>query len=1182
MPSKSRPAVRRIGAIAIAGLLASLSQLPTGSAAAPNAPGSLAVVDPDAFVGWGDSPLASEDVDTRGAVQPTAAQRSAASALDASVRWNRFGTPSSIFASDGQLGTGGAGGAAADARGWLRANRAVFGLAAARFDAAALEVVSEQKFADSGARAVLFRQVFDGLAPAISSMVTVGVTNNRIVYVSSSLTRTGATTVADPTLTPRQGWLAAADSVDAGAALTDITGFITKNGWSRFKVAGMDQEQQVRLRALATANGTVRPVYEANVVDVSGGDASAYTVMVDAVSGAVRYRESLVEHAGGLDESATGGLAATESSNLIQGEITATECGPAHDIVLSDNLTKQIVVSAGAAVTTNDIVIKLFAPGGALLTSADTGTSPEVLTYAAALIPAGTYTTQVCPFDAPTVPFVPPGTYAGNVTTSNATTPPVELPYPPRWKYFAANPALNFAPDHTPTNSVTGCWVTRFQGSDVPGCTTPPGSLNNLAARAPWDYSFTTREPTLTTSGNAANTREAWLSPLTPGGGQAPTSPERMYTDTFTDAWNNSKCDPTGLVPGGNDINASVTNLFVQHNRMHDYSYFLGFTEENYNMQVDNLGQNPDPSRQNDPEVGNAQAGAISGGSPSYLGRDNANQITLQDGIPGITNQYLFQPIAAAFYSPCVDGGFDMSVVGHEYTHAISNRMIGGPDEGITSEQGGAMGESWGDLVGMEYLFSHGYSTGTSPFVVGPYATGNATAGIRDYAIDTNPLHYGDYGFDSTGPEVHADGEIWNAVQYDVRQALVNKWNAAFPYTNKPLQLACAQGTGTSSPLPSTQCPGNRRWVQLMFDAFLLQQGATSMLDARDAMLAADQMRYGGANQAALWLGFARNGMGSDALTPTADSDEPTPGYQSPFATEATVRFTARAMDQANTPLAPGAFYIGNYQARVTPVADTIGSTSLDNVVQLTPGTYPVLFRGTGQGLKRFSITVTAGQTLNRQLQVATNLASQSSGATIASSSPGSLNPESLIDDSEGTNWAGINETESVDTSGSNPYVVVDLAGGSHVIREVRVSAMLRPADAAPSDVPLAADPDAGSRFTALRKFAIETCVQSATNACTTPSAVWTRIYTSANDAFPAIAPRPVAPNLNLRTFNIPDRAATHVRLVALENQCTGFSGYAGEQDNDPLNDTDCKAASDRDQSVRAAELQVFGTIVAP
>ena len=247
---------------------------------------------------------------------------------------------------------------------------------------------------------------------------------------------------------------------------------------------------------------------------------------------------------------------------------------------------------------------------------------------------------------------------------------------------------------------------------------------------------------------------------------------------------------------------ASVTNLFVGHNRFHDFAYHLGFTEGNYNLQQSNFGAT-EPGRDLDPEIGNVQAGALTGGAPSYLGRDNANQIALQDGIPGITNQYLFQPIAGAFYSPCTDGSLDMSIVGHEYTHAISNRMIGGPDEGITSEQGGAMGESWGDLVAGEYMFSHGYSTGTNPWVVGPYATGNKTVGIRDYAVNANPLNYSNYGFDSTGDEVHADGEIWNGTQWEVRQALVRKWNARYPYTDTELQERCAQGIGSTRAQPA-------------------------------------------------------------------------------------------------------------------------------------------------------------------------------------------------------------------------------------------------------------------------------------------------------------------------------------------------------------------------------------------
>ncbi len=790
MPLSQR--VTRPGtALAAAAVILGLTQLPaTGTVATSREDAAARPV-----VTWGDSPLALPDLDRRGAALPSPAQRKAAAGLGATVRWNRFGTPSSILTTDGDLGPAAGSDPVAAARSWLQDHRTALGLSSDQV--AALELVSSQKLADSPARAVLFRQTFGELSPALGSMVTVGVANGRIVYVSSSLTRT--TGEPEPvTLTPVQAWQIAATNVGRETPLTAIDDTV-KKGWTRLKVDGFAQEQQVRLRALALADGTVRPVFETNVVDVHGGKSMAYTLMVDAVTGKILHRENKVEHAY---------AAATEGVTQMQGAVTATECGEKHQFELTDAATKQIVVAANAVNPANDIVVKIFDPAGELLTSGDLGTSPETATYSADKIPAGTYSAQVCPFDSPTVPFTAPGDYVGVITTSDSEAPAAAAPYPPKWTYFAANPALDYSTTHVPGNRVTGCWETRFQGEKVPGCDTPPGSLRNLASRGPWDFDFTTGLPTMTTSGNNAMTREAWASPLTPGGAQAPVSPDRNYSAEFTDAWQNSKCDPANLVPGGNDIDASVTNLFVAHNRMHDFSYFLGFTEANYNMQMKNLGGNPDPTRENDPEVGDVQAGALTGGTPSFLGRDNANQIALQDGIPGITNQYLFQPLAGGFYSPCADGGLDMSIVGHEYTHAISNRMIGGPDEGITSEQGGAMGESWGDLVAAEYLISHGYSTGANPWAVGPYATGNKVAGIRDYAINRNPLQYGDYGFDSTGPEVHADGEIWNAVQYDVRQALVRKYAKRFPASDKSLQLRCAAGTGDELSPPGGQVPG--------------------------------------------------------------------------------------------------------------------------------------------------------------------------------------------------------------------------------------------------------------------------------------------------------------------------------------------------------------------------------------
>jgi hypothetical protein len=394
-----------------------------------------------------------------------------------------------------------------------------------------------------------------------------------------------------------------------------------------------------------------------------------------------------------------------------------------------------------------------------------------------------------------------------------------------------------------------------------------------------------------------------------------------------------------------------------------------------------------------------------------------------------------------------------------------------------------------------------------------------------------------------------------------VRQALVKKWNKKYPYANKSLQLRCAQGTATQSPLPASKCPGNRRWIQLVFDSFLLQQGATSMLDARDAMLAADQMRFGGKDLKVMWGAFASRGMGKGASTPNADSSAPRPSFASPKAKNGTVTFTGSKT---------GKIFVGHYEARVTPVADLIAKTKkLDPKVQLTPGRYEMLYTSAGHGFSRFHITVKAGKHTSVRVKAPKNLAAKASGAKVLGSTAGSLNAGSLIDGTEKTAWGGVTAT-NVDES--RPFVAVDLAGGVHQVRRVQVSAMLNPAPSDPTEVPLAADPDSGSRFTALRQFALEACVE----ACSSSKAVWKRFYVSQANAFPALRPRPVAPNLTLRSFKVPTTKAAAIRFVVLQNQCTGYAGYAGEQDNDPTNDTDCATASDRGTIVHAAELQVY------
>jgi extracellular elastinolytic metalloproteinase len=122
----------------------------------------------------------------------------------------------------------------------------------------------------------------------------------------------------------------------------------------------------------------------------------------------------------------------------------------------------------------------------------------------------------------------------------------------------------------------------------------------------------------------------------------------------------------------------------------------------------------------------------------------------------------------------------------------------------------------------------------------------------------------------------------------------------------------------------------------------------------------------------------------------------------------------------------------------------------------------------------------------------------------------------------------------------------------------------------------------AQNRFTALRRFELRACStgSSAANAACSGAnpAGWRVTYRSAPDFFPGDNPRPVAPQLLLRGFDLrgggffdgSDRRATHVQLVVLDNQCTGNPHYQGEQVNDPANVTDCRLGSPRAASCPA------------
>ena len=96
---------------------------------------------------------------------------------------------------------------------------------------------------------------------------------------------------------------------------------------------------------------------------------------------------------------------------------------------------------------------------------------------------------------------------------------------------------------------------------------------------------------------------------------------------------------------------------------------------------------------------------------------------------------------------------------------------------------------------------------------------------------DTDPLNYGNFGFDIVGTEVHADGEIWVAVEIDLRDLFLQR----YPSSGIAEDVACVRGQQDTN-----TCPGDRRWIQDYYDSMVIMPRATTMIQARDAMLAAD------------------------------------------------------------------------------------------------------------------------------------------------------------------------------------------------------------------------------------------------------------------------------------------------------------------------------------------------------
>ncbi|GLZ29470.1 hypothetical protein Lesp02_16600 [Lentzea sp. NBRC 105346] len=557
-----------------------------------------------------------------------------------------------------------------------------------------------------------------------------------------------------------------------------------------------------------------------------------------------------------------------------------------------------------------------------------------------------------------------------------------------------------------------------------------------------------------TTLGDNASTYANYSNFLVPADqAPRPVSATGQFNFPYQNKWGttNGQTTPPSYVE---DLNPAATNLFFHHNRIHDEFAKFGFTESAGNFQG------------NDPILGLVHAGAASGGAPTYTGRDNAYMLTLPDGIPPWSGMFLWEPINDAFEGPYRDGNFDASVIEHEYAHGLSNRYVSAEDGALNSHQSGSMGEGWGDWYALNYLHREGYETKA---VVGEYATGNAQRGIRNWSYDANPTTFGDIGYDLTGPEVHADGEIWTATLWDYRKLLVAKFGQA-----KGSEIAAL--TVTSGMPRSPVDP--------------------SFVDMRDAIeLALEDLYHADANYEqiydAFWTAFAKRGLGKNATTKAGDDVDPVPAFNHENRARNGTLTGVVVNAATGKPVAGARVLLGEFEARSTALRTT--STEGGFSAAAVTGTYPVTVQAPGFGIRTFTgVAVQAGKTTKLQFPLVPNLASKSTGAQVVSAT--SENAQALLDDSEASSWRA--------TKGAN--AVIKLATPAK-LTEVRVSAYTT------------------SRFEALKDFTLQV---------SDDGQVWRNALVR-KDAFGFQAPRPTAPDVKVKTFTIEPTQASYVRFYA-------------------------------------------------
>jgi len=306
--------------------------------------------------------------------------------------------------------------------------------------------------------------------------------------------------------------------------------------------------------------------------------------------------------------------------------------------------------------------------------------------------------------------------------------------------------------------------------------------------------------------------------------------------------------------PASDEVNLqnSLVGMFFHVNWLHDRWYEAGFDEASGNAQQDNFGR------------GGVGGDPILAEGHDFSGTDNANMATPADGASPRMQMYEFTGPSPL---PSRTSNHEALITFHEMGHYITNRLVGNA-AGLMNQQGGAMGEGWGDFFAICMTSQH-----TDDFMNGVFAVGGWTdlmATFKDnyyfsirrypYTADMmkNPLtfkHISNSVMLPVGPprnpisggpnsEVHNAGEVWCATLWEVFVNLVAKHQ--HEEAEKRMLSYVVGGLKVTPPQPT-------------------------FTQARDAMITAVSA-LNPEDLPEVWAGFAKRGMGVNAVSPPASS----------------------------------------------------------------------------------------------------------------------------------------------------------------------------------------------------------------------------------------------------------------------------------------------------------------------